>query len=63
MHRASAIIDHLRTFARTTSTLFKPVAIHQAIRSAASLVEAELRASHVELSMKLCSDDSCCWAT
>ena len=43
VHRASAIIDHLRTFARTALTPFEPVAIHQVIRSAAPLVEAELR--------------------
>jgi hypothetical protein len=60
VHRASAIIDHLRTFARTALTPFEPVAIHQGRRPPSSRQSC---ASHVELSMKLCSDDPCCWAT
>jgi C4-dicarboxylate-specific signal transduction histidine kinase len=53
VNKAAAIISHLRTFARTASTPPEPVDIYRVIRSAISLVEAQLRLHNVELVLDL----------
>ena len=57
VNKAAAIIGHLRTFARTASTPPEPVDVHRVIRSAISLVEAQLRHHNVELVLDLSPND------
>jgi PAS domain S-box len=56
--KASTIITHLRTFAHTASTPPEPVDMHGAIRSAVSLVEAQLRPHNIELVVDLTPDNT-----
>lgn len=57
VHRAAAIINHLRTFARTSTTPFQPVAIHDIVRAAVSLVETQLRVQSVDLKLDFCAEN------
>jgi PAS domain S-box-containing protein len=52
--KSAEIITHLRIFARTSVKQSEPVDMHAVIRSAASLVEAQLRLRNVHLSLELC---------
>jgi PAS domain S-box-containing protein len=52
--KSADIITHLRIFARTSVKQSEPVDMHAVIRSAASLVEAQLRLRNVHLSLELC---------
>jgi PAS domain S-box len=57
VNKAAAIITHLRTFARTAATQPEPVSLHRVIRSAVSLVEAQLRLQNVQLTLDPGPDD------
>ena len=49
VNKATAIITHLRIFARTAATQPEPVSLHRVIQSAVSLVEAQLRVQNIQL--------------
>ena len=57
VNKAAAIIGHLRAFARTASTPPEPLDLHRVIRSAISLVEAQLRHHNVKLVLDLTPND------
>jgi PAS domain S-box-containing protein len=57
VNKAAAIIGHLRTFARTASTPPETVDMQRVIRSAISLMEAQLRLHNVELVLDLASNE------
>jgi C4-dicarboxylate-specific signal transduction histidine kinase len=52
--RAAAIVKHLRTFGRTAPGILEPLAIHDAIHAALSLMAEPLRLADIELTQDLC---------
>ncbi len=57
IHKASAIVDHLRTFGRGATAEKIPLSVNHVIRVALSLVEEQLRLRDVTVTLELAPDD------
>src|SRR6266849_3744614 len=57
VHKATEIISHLRTFGRAASVTHEPVAIHQVIQRALSLVQEQLRLRGIEVQLQFPGED------
>src|SRR2546426_9135196 len=57
VHKATEIISHLRTFGRAASVTHEPVAIHQVIQRALSLIQEQLRLRGIEVQLQFPGED------
>src|SRR5215471_10235118 len=57
VHKATEIISHLRTFGRAASVFHEPVAIHQVIQRALSLMQEQLRLREIEVQLQFPEED------
>src|SRR5579864_6187129 len=57
VHKATEIISHLRTFGRAASVTHEPVAIHQVIQRALSLIQEQLRLRQIEVRLFFPEED------
>ncbi|MBA2251077.1 MAG: response regulator [Nitrospirales bacterium] len=57
IHKASAIVDHLRTFGRGATAVKAPLSVNSVISAALSLMAEQLRLRDVTVTLELASDD------
>ncbi|HJU04479.1 MAG TPA: ATP-binding protein, partial [Nitrospiraceae bacterium] len=59
VHKATAIVSHLRTFGRGAATIKEPISIHTVLKSAVLLVGEQFRQMGIEVELQLCSGEPC----
>ena len=57
VHKASVIVDHLRTFGRGATATKNPLSVNKVIHAALSLMAEQLRLRDVTVALELASDD------